>query len=397
MKYINLKNLFLCGFVGGFIISLLKLSNLSTPYSVKTVLTIFVAVFCFIIAYLYPIHKKLKIKKENNIINVCIVNRMIIIITLISLISFIIEAIIIGYIPILKIGTPHAYSDFHIFGVHYLTTIYPLIAPLSIISIFNKPRPTCILGKKNINMCKMVSICGIIYSILMPIVLVSRFQLIFVVFEIIFTIFAILISNNKNYKKLYKNIYKIIFGLIILFIIFYLIITYARSHSVEYLNGIFDMKNKNMPIFITQPYMYISQNYENLNYAINNMEGHSYGARMLYPLFSLTLVNKLFPHIMSAAFIVIKSELTTTTLIYDFYADFGILGVIFFMSIIGYLMRRLDENIKYKNNNILYIMLFSQNAFYMLFSFFQSFYSLTATWVYMIFTVLIYMSIRRMK
>ena len=45
----------------------------------------------------------------------------------------------------------------------------------------------------------------------------------------------------------------------------YVLLTFARGHDVSYLNGIFQMKNSEMPIFITQPYMYIANNYDNLS------------------------------------------------------------------------------------------------------------------------------------
>lgn len=407
LKYFNLKNLFLLGFVGGFLISLLKLSNLSTPYGVKMWLIIFVAVFSFILGY-YKCGKNknenkgrtLSVKKENkgrvlkNIkvlqkinLETCLVNRAIIIITVLSLISFIIEVIVLGYVPIFMIGTPHAYSDFHIFGLHYITTSFILIPMLSVISFHTSPKPVCPLGKMSKINCRIVPVAGLIYSIIMPVILVSRFQLISGLAMGIF-VYILLNKNKLDIKKFLP--------IIILFIALYIVITIARSHSVKYLNEIFDMKDKNTPIFITQPYMYVAHNYENLNYLIENLPFYTYGRRIMQPLFALTLTKKFLTHVTTAPSLLIKEELSTGTLIYDFYFDFGILGVILFMFIIGYLMRSLDDKIKdgmqsqdEANCGGVYLLLFGQNAFYMLFSFFQSFYSLTQTWIYMAFSVIL--------
>ena len=61
----------------------------------------------------------------------------------------------------------------------------------------------------------------------------------------------------------------------------YIILTIARSHDVEYLNGIFEMKNSRTPIFVTQPYMYIANNYDNFDCMVRAMASgysHSFGS-----------------------------------------------------------------------------------------------------------------------
>ena len=72
-------------------------------------------------------------------------------------------------------------------------------------------------------------------------------------------------------------------GLFVVMIPFYLILTVARSHNIEYLNGIFDMKKASMPIFISQPYIYIANNYDNFNCMVEAPPGHSFGLKGLFP------------------------------------------------------------------------------------------------------------------
>ena len=47
---------------------------------------------------------------------------------------------------------------------------------------------------------------------------------------------------------------------------------------MTYLNGIFEMKNAATPIFITQPYMYIANNYDNFDCLVG-ASGPFYGTK----------------------------------------------------------------------------------------------------------------------
>ena len=63
----------------------------------------------------------------------------------------------------------------------------------------------------------------------------------------------------------------------------YVLLTVARRHNVTYLNGIFEMKNSKMPIFITQPYIYVANNFENFNCMVEQLTAHTWGLQMLFP------------------------------------------------------------------------------------------------------------------
>ena len=83
---------------------------------------------------------------------------------------------------------------------------------------------------------------------------------------------------------------------------------------MEYLNGIFEMKNAATPIFITQPYMYVANNYDNFNCLVENLAGHTFGLKMLFPLWALTGLKFLKPELVNFQIFVNKEELTTLTL-----------------------------------------------------------------------------------
>jgi hypothetical protein len=61
----------------------------------------------------------------------------------------------------------------------------------------------------------------------------------------------------------------------------------ARGHSVSYLNGIFEMK-RDFPIFISQPYIYIANNYDNFDCLVkDSFRRIPIGLKALYPLWTL--------------------------------------------------------------------------------------------------------------
>ncbi len=104
---------------------------------------------------------------------------------------------------------------------------------------------------------------------------------------------------------------------------------------MTYLNAVFEMKNGNMPIFITQPYMYVANNYDNFNCLVEELGSHSWGLKMLAPLWTLSGLKFKFPGLVNFPYFVNKEELTTLTVFYDAYYDFGIIGVLGLSCILG--------------------------------------------------------------
>ena len=369
-RIINVRGLFALGFIGGFGLSLLKLSKLSQEYNIITFLAIYISYFSLYLGvYLEGRNKKLdnlnrKVRLEKKDTLFTSQEILLIVLFVITLASFVIEAIILKFIPVFTLATPHAYSSFHVFMLHYITTFYSFIPCFAICNYYIEPER---------KQSKVFVIVSFVYVIIMSLLLVSRSQLIL---SLVLSLFIVVIYKTKTLKKIVfnkKNIFMIVASML-LFLVLYMAITISRAHNVEYLNGIFEMKNEKMPIFITQPYMYVAHNFENLNY-------------MIYNIF--TFVKKFFPIVVDAPYYIIKEELSTVTIIYDAYYDFGLVGVAIFCFLLGYIGKKLEdraykifEEEQYKNNYILII--FSLFCYYMFFSFFQTYFSLTDTWVYII-------------
>jgi oligosaccharide repeat unit polymerase len=289
-------------------------------------------------------------------------------VTILSLASFIFEAVKLQYIPLLVRGVPHAYSEFHLTGVHYFTVSCVLVPALAVL-FFHMAK-----GRESEKKLAAVIVMTVI-SFMIPILCVSRSQFIFAVMLAAFTFIALQKSVHPAW----------IIAPLAAMIPVYLILTVARSHDVAYLNSIFSMKNEKMPIFITQPYIYIANNYDNFNCMVEVLPGHTYGIRGLFPLWALTGLKFFFPQLVSFPIYVNKKELTTLTMFYDAYYDFGVVGVLIFACLLAVVCYLLSVKLKEMRNPLGYL-LYAQIAVYMMLSFFTTWFSNTTTWFYLILT-----------
>ena len=144
-----------------------------------------------------------------------------------------------------------------------------------------------------------------------------------------------------------------------------------------------------MPIFITQPYMYIANNYDNFNCLVEQLPAHTFGLKMLFPLWALTGLKFLMPSLVNFPLYVTKEELTTLTLFYDSYYDFGVFGVVLLGALLGaacYLLVRCRRKLTCPAGHVVY----AQIAMYMILSFFTTWFSNPATWFYLAVTLIVY-------
>lgn len=89
-----------------------------------------------------------------------------------SIACFTLEAVVVGYIPLFN-SAPHAYSYFHISGVHYFTISCILIPALTVLY-------TKVTEKISVRTWILL-IAGNLTAVAIPILCVSRFQLLFAV------------------------------------------------------------------------------------------------------------------------------------------------------------------------------------------------------------------------
>lgn len=398
-RIINVRGLFALGFIGGFGVSLLKLSKLSSEYSTIMLVAVFLAYFSMYVGVYLSSKNFANTTSKNEILKQEKINgkftlgqKLILSIIFITFISFIIEVIKLKFIPLFTIRTPHAYSAFHVFMLHYITSFYSFVPSIAICNYFADKKNKTSINKIHLDNSIKLIIISFVYVVMMSLLLVSRSKLIL---SVVLSVFVYIVFNcdNKTKKKISKVGIISIALISVLFLILYIVITINRAHNIEYLNGIFEIKNEKLPIFISQPYMYIAHNFENLNYMINNTFRWTCGRRMLYPLFTLLFIKKFFPIVVDSPYYIIKQELSTVTIIYDAYYDFGLVGVIVFCFLLGYVGKRLEDKtygiLENMSENYYIVVLFALYCYYMLFSFFQTYFSLTDTWVYIILLTLL--------
>lgn len=345
----------------------LKLSNLQSDWNLVTWVCFYLALAGFWLTYEFAGRFEGEARGRRRRRNTSFarpVFRCMQVLTLISVSAFLFEAVKLGYVPLFVRGVPHAYSEFHITGVHYFTVSCVLVPSLAVLFFLE--------GGSRRTYRNAAAIAMTVTALAIPLLCVSRFQLIFSVLVACFTFGA-------YQKRLNPWILPAILAALLPF---YVILTVARSHDIAYLNGIFEMKNSQLPIFISQPYIYIANNYENFDCLVAALPGHTFGIRMLFPVWALTGLKFLFPHLISFPLYVTKTELTTVTLFYDAYYDFGIPGVVIFACILGgaaYCLVKKTEDMK----NPVGCLFYSQFAVYMMLSFFTTWFSNPTTWFYL--------------
>ena len=369
---IHLRGLFSCFWVGGQGAACLKLSKLQTDWVLQTWICFFLALVGFWITF--EVLDRLMGGNERFTMNryrqrstvrplfFCIVG-----LTVISAAAFVTEAAVLGFIPVLVRGVPHAYSAFHMTGLHYVTVSCVLIPAMTVLYFEQGGSRS---GRKN----GLIVLCTLV-SIAIPILCVSRFQLVFAVILAVFTFCA----SQKNVSPW------LFVAAVVALIPCYVLLTVARSHDVTYLNGIFEMKNAATPIFITQPYMYIANNYDNFDCLVRELPAHSMGLKGMFPLWALSGLKFIKPALVDWPIYVNKEELTTVTLFYDAYYDFGIAGVFLFSSVLGAAAAWLSAR-TYPGRNPAWYLFYSQGALYFMLSFFTTWYSNPTTWFYFVVT-----------
>lgn len=400
---LHLRGLFSLFWTGGQGISCLKLSRLQGEWNYETWACFFVAQTSLWCVFEFLRRRELLSRKESaGDVETCASEseetypagtavlsgngygkglfEALLIVTAVSLSAFLFEAAVLGYVPFFVRGVPHAYSYFHISGVHYFTVSCVLAPSLGVLYFLS--------GDKGKLPKRIAAAVFVAVSLAIPLLCVSRFQLIFAVFLAVITY---MMASGK--RKLFYMA-----GAVAALIPFYVLLTIARSHDVAYLNGIFEMKNGNTPIFVTQPYMYIANNYDNFNCLVEQLPAHTFGLRMLFPVWALTGLKFLKPELAAFPIYTTKEELTTVTLFYDAYYDFGIAGVFFFSAALGaaafWLMRKTGQG-----KNPVWFLFYAQAAVYFMLSFFTTWYSNPATWFYLAATgaVFAYTALRRRR
>ncbi|MGF6991058.1 oligosaccharide repeat unit polymerase [Lachnospiraceae bacterium PF1-21] len=364
---VDLRGLFTLAWVGGQGIACLQLSYLQREWHYLTWLCFFLIYMGFGIGYEWGLKDG---RVERRVVRSKMYSKRILrcmnILGVVSLACFVLEVVIRGYVPLFS-ELPHAYSYFSVTGVHYFTVSCILLPALSVLYFQCEEK---VSARE-----KAILLFWNIISVLIPILCVSRFQILFAVgFALV-----VYVITNKSIKG------RTVFLILLVLVPLYILLTVARNHDASYLNSIFEMKNSDIPIFITQPYMYVVNNFENFNLMVVNLSKHSYGVRMLFPVIALSGAKFVFPQLVNFPLFLTKPELNTLTMFYDAYYDFGVFGVLALAVTIGAVARMVIINARKVENPIIF-MFYGQIAIYLGLAFFTTWFSNPTTWFWFVLT-----------
>lgn len=391
---VNFKGLLVAFFMGGEGIAAFQLSHLQTEWSGVTWLCFMLFMLAFLLGYdgkefldakRYGGEKLSRVHNSSaNDKAVTVEGRLLKAIAAVALVSFaafLLEVCILGYVPLFSKDT-HAYNYFHVSGVHYFTVTCMMVHALTLIHwMVRRKRGGGKLEKKQMALLAVSN--GLALSI--AILCISKFQFLLTVALPL----LIYLMMKKDIRL--KRILAVGGGICVLGAAVMVFMIMRRNYAPGYLNGIFEMKDPSLPMFIQYPYMYIANNYANFNCLVQQMTGHTFGLRMAFPVFALTGLKFLSPfrEWLSLPVYLTKTELNTLTIIYDAYYDFGVPGVFLLGAVLGAVCAFLARKMREDGNPVIYLF-GGQMAMYLVLSFFSTWFSLPTTWFWLAVTVVLY-------
>lgn len=347
----ELRALFTLAWVGGQGIACLRLSKLQTDWNYLTWISFFLVYIGFGIGYEWGRKYSLDEKKEPGKndrqagrLLLCIVS-----LALASVLSLIFQKTGLG-------------------GISGSCSLIPAITVLyRKVSIRS--------GRKE----KAALVLANVTAIVIPVLRMSRFHLFF---AICFAMVTYIMVNRRMRIRTMA-------GIVLAFLPVYVALTVFRYYDTIYLNSVFEMKYERMPIFITQPYIYVANNFENFNCLVNLLTRHTFGVRMLSPFFALTGLKRVFPQLTVPVVYQTKPELTTLTMFYDAYYDYGVIGVFLFAALVGVAAKWAMRIVKKSKNPVAYLF-YGQIAVYLGLAFFTTWFSNPIIWFWLILTGMMY-------
>lgn len=365
---LDLRILLTVSWLGAAMLAVLALSALHTEWTAMT----FAAVggFYFFVLFGYDAYMLRKKRQETDADREKpgtarteprrILEATVIVFTL-GMLSFLAECLRFDFdLPIFS-DKAHAYTDFHITGIHYFVVSLMLVPTLTVMYL-KAGNPA---KKRLIPILLMNLLC-----FLVPVVMLSKFQLMITVCMPL--LMWLLLEKRIPGRRLFLGAAA---ALLFVAAAFVFLISH-RQYPAGYLDRVFRFKDPSTPMLVQYPYIYVVNNLENLNLLVRYSEGLTFGRRCLYPFCALTGL-KFLPSVSSFLSVPVylsREELTTLSIIYDVYGDFGLPGVLIFGFLLGLLQAYVTDNVSEKKT-VLGCLLFCELAFYMTLSFFTTWFS----------------------
>ena len=279
----------------------------------------------------------------------------IIVVSSLYFLSFVVEAIVHGELPILSSVPDDSRKKFGFFGAHLLVTAMPVIL-FFIVQYF-------ILVKKRIYEHYILAIIFIFIFVTYFTLLVRFNYIVFFLMAACFIYYSSDLFNTRNVLIVGGTVVSLFYGT--------LQIREAR-YAENFLYVISDLKFPKEYSFFAGPYMYIVMNLENVARVIDKLNQFTYGYYSFDFLFALTgLKHQLASYYGLEERIYLNSSFNTFPYFYPYYRDFGLLGVFVCPLMLGIIVGIVYGLVKTKPT-IFNISIYSFCVFFMAISFFTN-------------------------
>lgn len=383
----DLSALLLLFWTIGLGLAILRLSRLHTPWTWQTKISFGAFPVCYLLGEgvrrTSVTQKQGKRRYQPDRLFICILA-----VSAISALTFAAEALLLGYIPIFSEDT-HAYNYFHVTGLHYFTVSCMMTHALSAIYLLDIRKRGLRPDRRHVVLLLLANVL----SLSIAVMCISKLQFLLIIgLPVLIVLGNVKITDFRSLP--WRRITLAGVCLLVLFAAVMAVFTVFRHYEPGYLNGIFEFRNADTPVWVQYPYMYVANNYANFNCMTEQLAEHTHGLRQLFPLFALTGTKFLWPRLVNFPLYVVKEEINTLTMIYDAYYDFGIPGVMGFGVLLGLVSGWLSEKCAAGRHPV-WMLFYAQVGIYMILSFFSAWYSVATTWFWFAVTALICLAVTK--
>jgi oligosaccharide repeat unit polymerase len=235
--------------------------------------------------------------------------------------AWLLEIALYGEIPLFSLQPDIARSEFGVFGIHLIVNLIPSILFLCIEYFILRTEKT----KKNI--------------LVWVIFFISFFSYLFLLQRLNYFFWGTLTFALLYYSSNTLNLKKIFIGLVILIFIMWGIQSIrVAQYATEFLYVISKMKYSSDYASFTGPYMYIVMNLENFAIGVDRLQQHSYGILSGDWFVALIGIKSWLGEYFNVDYRkFVNSSYNTYPIFWNYYYDFGLIGVAISSLVLGYL------------------------------------------------------------
>lgn len=280
------------------------------------------------------------------------------------IISYVLEVMIIGNVPIFSKRIDEARTEFGVFGLHLMVNFQLVIMFLNIEYI--------ILSRK-VRTKRIINIFIFVITLITFTLLLQRFN---------YFMWGIMTLTFLYYSSQKLRPRNILIISLIFFAFLYFIQSIRISQYVEaFVYVISKMKYPREYAMFTEPYMYIAMNLENMARAVDKLEYFTWGSLTGDWLLALSGIKTWvldYFNVNARPFLI--SGFNTFPFLWNYYSDFGVLGTFIFPLVTGFLISTVYYSMRI-TGELRWIVFYSLSMVLIFISFFTNPLTMLNIWV----------------